>query len=338
MRAPDFWAEDGALATLLAPLGAGHGLAGRLHRALAHPVALGAPVVCVGNLVAGGAGKTPVVLALVEALSARGLSVHCLSRGYGGRVSGPRRVDPARDGAAQVGDEALLLARAATTWVARDRVAGARAAADEGAQVVVMDDGFQNPSLVKDLALIVVDGAYGFGNRRVMPAGPLRETLKGGLARADGVVLLGRDERNLGAGLGARLPLIAARLAPRPGSERLSGRRVLAFAGIGRPEKFFATLEELGAEVVETRSFPDHHPYRAQEIESLRARAAELGALPVTTEKDAVRLEPDLRARLEVLAVAVEWRDPEALQALLEPISAAAAQASAQARHTARSP
>jgi tetraacyldisaccharide 4'-kinase len=337
MRAPDFWAEDGALATLLAPLGAGLELAGRLHRALAHPVAVGVPIVCVGNLVAGGAGKTPVVLALAEALEARGLSVHCLSRGYGGRVVGPRRVDGARDGAAQVGDEALLLALAGPSWVARDRVAGARAAALAGAEIVVMDDGFQNPSLVKDLALIVVDGGYGFGNRRVMPAGPLRETLDRGLARADAVVLLGADERNLGAGLGTRLPLIAARLAPRPGSERLAGCRVLAFAGIGRPEKFFATLRELGAELVETRSFPDHHPYRADEIESLRTRAAELDALPVTTEKDAVRLDPDSRVGLEVLAVAVEWRDPAALHTLLEPIIAAAARPSAPARHKARS-
>ena len=326
MRAPDFWTEDGALAALLAPLGAGYDLAGRLRRALVPSVAADIPVVCVGNLVAGGAGKTPVVLALVEALAARGAAAHCLSRGYGGRALGPRRVDAARDSAAEVGDEALLLARSAPSWVARDRAAGARAAAAAGAQVLVMDDGFQNPALAKDLSLVVVDGAYGFGNRRVMPAGPLRESPARGLARADAVVLLGRDERNLGqsleqrlgAGLDARRPLLGARLVPKAGSERLAGRKVLAFAGIGRPEKFFATLAGLGAEVTETRAFPDHHPYRATELRDLRERAHGLDAVLVTTEKDAVRLAPGQRDGIETLAVAIAWDDPAALQALLD--------------------
>ncbi len=326
MRAPDFWAEDGALARLLAPLGTGYDLAGRLRRALAHPASVGIPVVCVGNLVAGGAGKTPVALALIEALGARGCKVQCLTRGYGGRVSGPHRVDPARDTAARVGDEALLLARAAPTWVARDRTAGARAAATAGAEVIVMDDGFQNPSLAKDLSFVVIDGAYGFGNGRVMPAGPLRETVPGGLARAEAVVVLGPERRDLGARLDARPDggpaLLTARLAPRPGSERLAGRTVLAFAGIGRPEKFFATLADLGAKVVETRAFPDHHAYAPAEIESLRARAAALDACAVTTEKDAVRLSSELREGIEVLAVAVEWREPEALDALLDRVCA----------------
>ena len=326
MRAPDFWAGDGVLARSLAPLGMGYHLAGRLRRALARPASVGVPVVCVGNLVAGGAGKTPVALALVEALGARGRKVQCLTRGYGGRVSGPHRVDPARDTAARVGDEALLLARAAPTWVARDRAAGARAAAAAGAEVIVMDDGFQNPSLAKDLSLVVIDGAYGFGNGRVMPAGPLRETVPGGLARAEAVVVLGPERRDLGARLDARPDggpaLLTARLAPRPGSERLAGRMVLAFAGIGRPEKFFATLADLGAKVVETRAFPDHHAYAPAEIESLRARAAALDACAVTTEKDAVRLSSELREGIEVLAVAVEWREPEALDALLDRVCA----------------
>ncbi len=322
MRAPDFWTENGALATLLAPLGAGYDLAGRLRRAMVPSVSTDIPVVCVGNLVAGGAGKTPVVLALVEALTARGAVVHCLSRGYGGNSPGPRRVDAARDSAAEVGDEALLLARAAPSWVARDRAAGARAATAAGARVLVMDDGFQNPALAKDLSLVVVDGAYGFGNRRVMPAGPLRETVARGLARADAVVLLGRDRRTLGPTLGNHLPLLGARLAPRPGAERLAGRKVLAFAGIGRPEKFFATLAELGAELTETRAFPDHHPYTAAELRDLRERAQALGAILVTTEKDAVRLAPDQRDGIETLAVAVAWDDPAALQALLDKLPA----------------
>jgi tetraacyldisaccharide 4'-kinase len=322
MRAPDFWAEGGAVAALLAPFGAGYDLAGRLHRALVHPAAAEIPVICVGNLVAGGAGKTPVAIALAEALAARGAAVHCLTRGYGGRATGPRRVDAAGDSAAEVGDEALLLARAAPCWVARDRAAGARAAAAAGARVLIMDDGFQNPALAKDLSLLVVDGAYGFGNRRVMPAGPLRESPARGLARADAVVLLGRDERNLGPTLGVGPPVLGARLAPKPGSERLAGRRVLAFAGIGRPEKFFATLTELGAELAETRAFPDHHPYSAAEIAGLRARGRDLDAVLVTTEKDAVRLAPGQREGIETLAVAVAWDQPAALQALLDRLAA----------------
>ena len=322
MRAPDFWTGDGTLATLLAPLGAGYDLAGRLRRALVQPLTAKVPVICVGNLVAGGAGKTPVVLALVAALTARGVAVHCLTRGYGGCLPGPRRVDAARDSAGQVGDEALLLARAAPTWVARDRAAGARAATEDGAQVLVMDDGFQNPALAKDLSLLVIDGAYGFGNRRVMPAGPLRESPTRGLARADAVVLLGHDERNLETSLGTRLPVLRARLAPDPGGARLAGRKVLAFAGIGRPEKFFATLSELGAVLAETRAFPDHHPFSAAELRDLRARAQALGATLVTTEKDAVRLESETRDGIETLAVTVAWDDPAALQALLDGLPA----------------
>ncbi len=174
MRAPEFWQSDGALARLLAPLGAAYGLAGRLRRARARPAACGVPVVCIGNLVAGGAGKTPVALAVAGRLQDQGRAVQLLTRGYGGRARGPLRVEPGRQGAAEVGDEALLLAARAPTWVARDRAAGAAAAVAAGAEVLVMDDGFQNPALAKDLSLLVVDGASGFGNGRVMPAGPAR--------------------------------------------------------------------------------------------------------------------------------------------------------------------
>ena len=318
MRAPEFWSDNGPLPALLAPLGAGYDLAGRLRRALVRPVAVPVPVVCAGNLVAGGAGKTPVALALLAALSARGHRPHALTRGYGGRSAGPLRVDPARHDFAKVGDEALLLARVAPTWVARDRVAGARAAVAAGADSIVMDDGFQNPSLAKDLSLLVVDGAYGFGNARVMPAGPLRERIEAGLVRADAVVVLDPDAGGLAAQLGPRTQVMPARLAPRPEAGRLAGQRVLAFAGIGRPQKFFASLSALGAEVVEQRAFPDHHPYDRRDIEALLARARDQDAVAVTTEKDAVRLPPDLLDRIEVVAAAIEWHEPEALAALLD--------------------
>jgi tetraacyldisaccharide 4'-kinase len=213
VRAPEFWTEDGALARTLAPLAAAYAGAGCLRRALARPVAVSVPVVCVGNLVTGGAGKTPVVLALLGALRQRGETPHALTRGYGGREAGPLRVDPARHDAARVGDEALLLARAAPTWVARDRPAGAKAAVAAGASLVVMDDGFQNPSLQKDLSILVVDGRYGFGNGRVVPAGPLREPLAWGLARADAVVVVGEAREDLEPTLGAGQPVLRAGFA-----------------------------------------------------------------------------------------------------------------------------
>ncbi len=317
MRAPEFWSEDGVLPRLLSPLGAAFDMAGRLRHSVTRPVACSLPVICVGNLVTGGAGKTPVALSLARHLQAAGRTVHFLTRGYGGQATGPLRVDPTHQDAAKVGDEALLLAAAAPTWLARDRTAGARAAVRDGASVIVMDDGFQNPSLRKDLSFVVVDGGYGFGNGRVMPAGPLRETCARGLARADAVILLEKDRTGVAQRIGADLPLLQARLAPASGAPDLAGQRVLAFAGIGRPEKFFATLRNLGAELAEARPFPDHHPYRPAEVDDLRARARALDALPITTEKDRLRLPGDLADTIAVLPIEVAWHDPDALDRLL---------------------
>lgn len=316
MRAPEFWRHDGAAARLLAPLGGLYDLAGRLRRAWTTPWAAPVPVICVGNLVAGGAGKTPVALSLIDILKARGLQPAALTRGYGGSAAGPLRVQPGMHDAAEVGDEALLLAAAAPTWVARDRVAGAKAAAQSGAQVIVMDDGFQNPGLKKDLALLVIDAAYGLGNGRVMPAGPLREAPRRGISRADAVVVIGdtyigETEKNL---IGDK-PLLRARLEPR--DTNLRGRRVFAFAGIGRPQKFFDTLATLGAELAGSESFPDHQPYTAATLARLSAAADAARAQLVTTAKDAARLGAALPADVAVLDVALAWDDKDALERLL---------------------
>ncbi|MHA1112924.1 MAG: tetraacyldisaccharide 4'-kinase [Alphaproteobacteria bacterium] len=321
MRAPDFWhAPDRPLARALAPLGWAYAAAGGLRRRWAHPFRADIPVICVGNLTTGGAGKTPTALALAAYLGAAGRRPHFLTRGYGGRLAGPVRVDPARHDARQVGDEALLLAAAAPCWVARDRPAGARAAIAAGAEILIMDDGFQNPSLAKDLAVIVVDGGYGFGNGRCLPAGPLREPVAAGLARADAVVLIGADTAGTGAELASGPPIYRARLAPGPEAETLAGRRVLAFAGIGRPEKFFATLSEIGCEIVGARAFPDHHAYDASEIMALCEAAEAAKALPVTTEKDFVRLPQAARPMLRTLSVSLDWADADAPARLLAPI------------------
>src|SRR5947209_10030666 len=192
MRAPEFWHEPpGLAANLLAPVGAAWDLAARLRRAVARPYRAPVPVLCVGNLVAGGSGKTPIVLSLAGMLREAGIAVHIVTRGYGGDLAGPVRVDPDRHDAIAVGDEALLLAASAPCWVARDRAAGSAAAAEAGAAIILLDDGFQNPSVAKDLSLVVVDSEYGFGNGRVMPAGPLREPVAPGLARTDAILLIG---------------------------------------------------------------------------------------------------------------------------------------------------
>jgi len=321
--APLFWGKPpGLIADLLLPASAVWKAAGRVRLALSHPYRAAVPVVCVGNLVTGGAGKTPVTLALSTWLLERNIRAHVVTRGYGGRLRGPVWVDPARHDAVAVGDEALLHAARAVCWVARDRAAGVRAAAEVGARVILLDDGLQNPAVAKALSIIVIDVAYGFGNRRVIPAGPLREGLGNGLARADAIVLLATEgEASCGESIPASdgRPTISAVLAPVAG-ERLRGLRFLAFAGIGRPQKFFATLRALGADLVGTRQFPDHHPFRAVEVDALRRDAGRARARLVTTAKDIVRVPPALRAGIEVLEVEIRWSDPEALDQLLKPV------------------
>lgn len=325
MRAPDFWQHDGWPARALSPIGALVDLVGRWRTATTSPWVAPVPVICVGNLSVGGTGKTPVAVAIAERLMARGVAPAFLTRGYGGRERGPLRVDPDRHVASDVGDEPLLLAAIAPTIVARDRAAGARLAASTGARAIIMDDGLQNPSLSKTLALVVVDGEAGLGNGRVIPAGPLRESLARGLARAHGFVLMGEDRHDLAARLRPHAPVLTARLVPLP-APQLAGTRCLAFAGIGRPAKFFATLAALGAEAVETVALPDHHVFAPGEAERLVERAHDRGLRPVTTAKDRVRLPPALRDRVEVVHVRAMFDDLPALDAQLADAQLADAQ------------
>jgi tetraacyldisaccharide 4'-kinase len=308
MMAPRFWDRaPGPAAFALAPLGALWALATRLR--LRRPgTRVDVPVICVGNLTAGGAGKTPVALALAARLAAAGRKVHVLTRGHGGSLVGPVRVDLRRHGFREVGDEALLLAAVAPVQVARDRLAGARAAIAAGADILIMDDGFQNPALAKDLSLLVVDAEQGFGNGFCIPAGPLRERVADGLARADLIVPVGRPEAV--AALLARWPMLRDRpLAPGEIRPLATGtdwrdRPVIAFAGIGRPEKFFATLRALGARIVAAHAFPDHAPYPDAILKRLAGEAEAAGAELVTTDKDAVRLPAWFRGRALPLPVA----------------------------------
>jgi tetraacyldisaccharide 4'-kinase len=300
MREPAFWWRgDGAAARLLAPAGAAYGfVAARRMAQPGRPAAV--PVLCVGNFTVGGSGKTPTAIAVARLLSRCGRRPFFLSRGYGGRLAGPVRVDA--QPADMVGDEPLLLARIAPTIVARDRPAGAAAAAQAGADAIVMDDGWQNPSLCKDLAIAVLDGRRGIGNGRVFPAGPLRAPLESQLDHADALMVIGPPaagaEPAIAAAQRRGLPRFEGELAPDPTViATLAGARVLAFAGIADPDKFFATLEAGGVAVVARRGFADHHRFTEREVAALLALADRERLMPVTTEKDLARLAGDPRAR-----------------------------------------
>jgi tetraacyldisaccharide 4'-kinase len=316
VRPPEFWNKRGATSTLLLPVGwiYAAATARRVRRTGRRaPV----PVISVGNLGVGGAGKTPVALALARRLLAAGRAPHFLTRGYGGREAGPLRVDPARHDYRAVGDEALLLARAAPTWVSHRRAAGAEAAVAAGAGVLVMDDAHQNPDVAKDLSLVVIDGGYGFGNRRVIPAGPLREPVAAGLARADAAILVGDDAVGARAHIGA-LTVLEARLVPDEAAvAALAGKRVVAFCGIGRPDKFFDTVKAMGAALVEAMPFPDHHAFTPDDVMLAVELAAREGAVPVTTEKDFVRLPSEARPMVTPVPVRLEFADEAAAAALL---------------------
>lgn len=319
MRPPRFWDQPpGVRSALLSPLAAVYAAATRTRLARGRACDLGIPVICVGNINVGGTGKTPVVIALAERLVARGRAVHIVSRGYGGSDPGPKRVDPTRHSAAQVGDEPLLLAAFAPTWVARDRAAGGQAAKAAGAEVILLDDGHQNPALKKDRSLVVVDAARGFGNGRVLPAGPLREPVATGLARGDMVITIGppEDQNNLSLPANAP-PRCPAGLVPLRTGMPWAGLRAFAFAGIGNPGKFFATLRQLDVDLVGTRALDDHQPLTPALLGRLQRDADAAGARLVTTEKDAVRLPASLRGQVLTLPVRLQFEDPDQIDDLL---------------------
>ena len=308
MRAPDFWFKPaGIYAWLLAPLGWVYAAA--TARRLAKGIAYRAPVpvICIGNINAGGTGKTPTAIAVAEVLKAMNIKPHFVSRGYGGSLHGPVRVQEGTHKASQTGDEPLLLAAFAPTWVAKDRAAAVRAAVDAGAEVIIMDDGFQNPDVAKDLNIVVVDGTRGFGNGRVIPAGPLREPADVGLLRADLVVCIGSPPHQPQLEFGK--PTVRGHLYPLRTGMVWNDMPVLAFAGIGNPQKFFDSLRAKGANIIHAEALSDHQPLTSALMIRLEAEAKLRHAQLVTTEKDAVRLPDAFRAKVLTFPVRLGLQD-----------------------------
>tara|TARA_R110000744_G_scaffold125730_15_gene231923 strand:- start:70962 stop:71972 length:1011 start_codon:yes stop_codon:yes gene_type:complete len=333
MREPAFWRTDGGrgsgslVRALLTPLSWIYGWATARRIRRTEPLDPGIPVICIGNLTLGGTGKTPIAQTILTRLHDMGFRAHALSRGYGGALKGPVRVDPAAHTARDVGDEPLLLARVGPAWISRDRPAGALAAVAESAEILVLDDGHQNPTLRKQLSFVVIDGETGWGANKVFPAGPLREAVTTGLARADAVIVMTRNADTLpdyqGLGLAdLEIPILHAWLAPTQAPPRGS---LVAFAGIGRPQKFFDALNAAGADLSETAQFSDHHAYSKGDLKRLQRLAKAHKSALITTEKDWVRLPAAMQDRVTAWPVRAEFANPAALDGLLRDMMDASA-------------
>jgi tetraacyldisaccharide 4'-kinase len=331
MQPPDFWKNEpehaGPWPVVLSPLSKLWQWAGARRWRQGSHVELGIPVICIGNVNLGGTGKTPTVIETVTRLIAMGKRPHVVSKGYKGRITGPARVEPTDHTANDVGDEPLLLAAFAPTWISKDRLAGARAAKAAGADVIVLDDGLQNPALAKDLTIMVVDAQMGFGNGQVFPAGPLREVIEDAVMKTDLLLTIGPkgdvhdDFRDKWAAIKA-LPHASSSIEPLQTGMDWQGMEVLAFAGIGRPEKFYHTLKDMGVKVKATRSFDDHQTLSTSLLARLENEAWQLGAQLVTTEKDAVRLPKEWQQKVLTVPVRLKIHQTkifdEALRAVFE--------------------
>lgn len=323
MQAPRFWFRPRTWqSALLSPLGALYALGTARRLAKGQPVKLCTPVICVGNINAGGTGKTPTVIYLVQKLLELGHTPIVVSRGFGGSLQGPVVVDARSHSSADVGDEPLLLAAFCSVVVSKSRLEGAQRAEQQGASVILFDDGFQDPSVYKDLSLVVVDAKRGFGNGRCIPAGPLREPVQTGLSRADALITIGSEPEQTSFATQASIPRFQGMLEPLQMGMDWAETRVLAFAGIGHPAKFFTTLKSLGAEIIHAEALADHQPLTASLMARLSADAKRHNARLVTTEKDAVRLPQAFRQEVLTLPVRLQFANESGLIAKLQELKA----------------
>lgn len=310
MRAPDYWQSGptAAIGHLLSPLGALYAMATSFRASGQPSWEAPVPVICIGNLVMGGAGKTLVGTHLAKEFIKMGRRPHIVIRGYGGSLDGPTQVDVNTHTHHDVGDEALLYAAITPTWAGSDRIASAKRAVNADADMIIMDDGFQNPALAKTLSILIFDGNYGVGNGYGFPAGPLREFLGAGIKRANGIVGIGRLPQSI-LSVARDKPVFVADTVPVSDNEDLKRKRVLAFAGIGRPQKFFNSLSSAGADIVHSVGFPDHHNYTDAEIRNLKKEAEIKSAILVTTAKDHVRLSPEMKKAVTAFHVDIKWQN-----------------------------
>jgi len=318
---PKFWKKRSALSLALMPLSVLYSIASFLRPFLTSRYRASATIICVGNVTVGGAGKTPIVLAITELLSIKGMKVAIASRGYKGDIKQPTLVDKNKHTVNSVGDEPLMLTRIAPTYIAAKRPLAISMAEKSGANIIIMDDGMQNPTVAKDLTLLVIDGKYGIGNSLIMPAGPLREGISNGVKRADAVILIGADETGIlqhkALQTKPSIPTIRAKLVP-CGEIPDKTRPYLAFAGIGNPDKFFSTLAASGYNVIGEVPFPDHYNYTDADINTLINKAENLGAELITTQKDEVRLPIFASKKIRVLTVKIAWEDETQITNLLD--------------------
>ena len=308
MKTPKYWQSNSFISKLLTPLGYIYGALTGLRIKLKKSKKAEIPVICIGNITAGGTGKTPVSISVAKLLSGEMFHPYFVSRGYGGKLQNVI-VNNKKHTAHDVGDEPLLLSAQAPVVVNADRYKAAQTATEQGADVVIMDDGFQNPGLHKDLSFLVFDGHYGIGNGKIIPAGPLRETLENGIKRADAVIILGKDKHNLAQRCG--LPVFFGHTEA--AQTTINNQDVIAFAGIGHPQKFYHTLKQQGFNVVKTIDFPDHHFYTREDLDAIVKEAQKLNAQIYTTGKDFVKIPPLYSQDINVLEIAVVWDKPEEL-------------------------
>lgn len=313
MKTPSFWQNNNIISTLFTPLGWAYGAITKLRIILTKPQKINCPVICIGNITAGGTGKTPVAISIAKILQNQGKNPSFISRGYGGKLK-DLFVNTQKHSALDVGDEPLLLAAQAPVFINPDRFQAGLKACQNGADIILMDDGFQNPKLHKDLSFMVIDGNIGLGNEKFIPAGPLRESLKSGLKRAQAVIIIGEDKHNISARVGKKT-IFFARIAPV--KKQNTEKPIIAFAGIGRPEKFYNSLQESGFNLLKTIDFEDHHFYNESELQAIIAQAKELNAEIYTTSKDYVKIPKILQSDFKVLEIEIKWDNEKKLSDFL---------------------